>query len=60
MTNKTIYEKNYRLGGRLHTVNVDRDHYEAGGSIIHERNQYVAHFMAKFGMGCGDKKTLQL
>ncbi|XP_046919490.2 prenylcysteine oxidase 1-like [Dermatophagoides farinae] len=46
----TIYEKNYRLGGRLHTVNVDNNHYEAGGSIIHERNKYAADLMAKFGL----------
>lgn len=30
-------------------MTIDNQQYEAGGSIIHERNKYVADFVKKFG-----------
>ena len=39
----TIYESN-EVGGRLKSVNIDGNNYEAGGSIIHEKNLYMKRF----------------
>uniref|UniRef100_A0A7S3V0W4 Prenylcysteine lyase domain-containing protein n=1 Tax=Aplanochytrium stocchinoi TaxID=215587 RepID=A0A7S3V0W4_9STRA len=37
-----VFEKNFdRLGGRLSTVQVGKEYYEAGGSVIHPRNKYM-------------------
>ncbi|XP_071452512.1 prenylcysteine oxidase 1-like [Hetaerina americana] len=44
-----IYESQ-EIGGRLATVNVDERLYEAGGSVIHPDNKYMAHFCKKFGL----------
>lgn len=44
------YEKNDYVGGRLATQVVDGRHYDTGGSIIHERNQYAAQLVQKLGL----------
>ncbi|CAF1404670.1 unnamed protein product [Adineta steineri] len=45
----TIYESN-QIGGRLKTINIDGDEYEAGGSIIHEKNLYMKRFADELGL----------
>ena len=38
-----VYEKeSQHIGGRLRTIQVGQQQYEAGGSIIHEENRRVA------------------
>ncbi|UJR30718.1 hypothetical protein I4U23_018238 [Adineta vaga] len=45
----TIYESN-QIGGRLKTVNIDGNEYEAGGSILHEKNLYMKRFTDELGL----------
>ncbi|CAF1145595.1 unnamed protein product [Adineta ricciae] len=45
----TIYESG-QTGGRLKTVNVDGNEYEAGGSIIHDKNLYMKRFTDELGL----------
>jgi len=43
-----VYEKNFdRIGGRLSTVEIDKENYECGGSVIHSRNRYMVDFAKK-------------
>ncbi|XP_043278149.1 prenylcysteine oxidase-like [Venturia canescens] len=48
------------LGGRLATVEVAGTEYESGGSIIHDKNLLMRHFVKLLGMeerpSCGDQK----
>jgi len=44
-----IYEKSNKIGGRVATIRFEDKDYEAGGSIIHERNRYAAQLLKKFG-----------
>ncbi|XP_046615254.1 prenylcysteine oxidase-like isoform X1 [Neodiprion virginianus] len=39
-----------QIGGRLATVRVNDEEYEAGGSIIHSRNKYMKAFLELLGM----------
>jgi len=43
-----VYEKG-EVGGRLATINLDSKLYEAGGSIIHEKNAYMVNFTNLLG-----------
>ena len=43
-----LYESG-TLGGRLATVSLNNKEYEAGGSIIHPRNQYMVNFTKTLG-----------
>ncbi|XP_034947431.1 prenylcysteine oxidase-like [Chelonus insularis] len=43
------------IGGRLATVNIDNEEYEAGGSIIHEKNQLMKYFVDFLDL---EKKTV--
>ena len=38
-----------RVGGRLALINIDGQDYEAGGAIIHPKNQYMVNFTKQFG-----------
>lgn len=38
-----------KIGGRLRTIDIDQQEYEAGGTIIHEKNLYMKHFADKLG-----------
>jgi len=44
-----VYEKG-KVGGRLATVTIDGREYEAGGSIIHPKNQYMVNFTRILGI----------
>ncbi|XP_002158745.2 prenylcysteine oxidase 1 isoform X2 [Hydra vulgaris] len=45
-----VYEKSHIVGGRLSIVKVGDHEFEAGGSIIHNKNQYVVNFMKETGL----------
>ncbi|KAH9405785.1 hypothetical protein TYRP_014081 [Tyrophagus putrescentiae] len=45
-----IFEQSSKVGGRVATVRFGDDEYEAGGSIIHERNKYAAELVRRFGL----------
>ena len=38
-----------QVGGRLETIEIDGVEYEAGGSIIHEKNLYMKRFVDELG-----------
>ncbi|KRX25827.1 Prenylcysteine oxidase, partial [Trichinella nelsoni] len=40
-----------KVGGRLATVEIEKRHYESGGSVIHPQNEYMVHFQKEFGLG---------
>jgi len=46
----SVFEQNDRVGGRVDTVEVDGHEYEAGGSIIHSRNEYMKEFTKEVGL----------
>ncbi len=46
----TLYERDMRLGGRLATLDVGGTPVEAGGTIIHETNRYMADFVDRFSL----------
>ena len=46
----TVYERDARLGGRLATIDVGGTPVEAGGTIIHETNRYLAGFVEQLGL----------
>lgn len=39
-----------QVGGRLKTVHIDGNEYEAGGSIIHDKNLYMKRLVEELGM----------
>lgn len=43
-----LYEAN-KIGGRLATIKIDDNEYEAGGSIIHKDNKYMKEFVNLLG-----------
>lgn len=45
-----IFEQSNKIGGRVATIQFDEFDYEAGGSILHERNHYAATFRDLFGL----------
>lgn len=45
----TIYESK-QVGGRLKTVDINGKEYEAGGSVIHEKNLYMKRFADELGL----------
>lgn len=45
-----IFEQSSKVGGRVATVRFGDEEYEAGGSIIHERNKYASELVRRFGM----------
>lgn len=45
-----VFERLDRVGGRLATVTVAGDEFEAGGSIIHPRNLHVRRFADLLGL----------
>ncbi|BAF16286.2 Os04g0692800 [Oryza sativa Japonica Group] len=45
-----VFERRAKVGGRLATVTVSGDHFEAGGSIIHPRNLHVRRFADLLGL----------
>ena len=44
-----VFEKTNRVGGRLATVEIEGQFYEAGGSIIHPDNKYMSSFVKDLG-----------
>ncbi|MCP4040003.1 MAG: FAD-dependent oxidoreductase [bacterium] len=46
----TVYERDARLGGRLATIDVGGTPVEAGGTIIHETNRYMAGFVDRLSL----------
>ncbi|XP_011155741.1 prenylcysteine oxidase-like [Solenopsis invicta] len=38
------------IGGRLATTKIDKDEFEAGGSIIHPKNKYMQRFVKLLGL----------
>lgn len=46
----SVYERDAQLGGRLATLDVGGTPVEAGGTIIHETNRYLAGFVAELGL----------
>nr|XP_003700702.1 PREDICTED: prenylcysteine oxidase-like isoform X1 [Megachile rotundata] len=47
--NIDLYEVN-TIGGRLATVKIDDNEFEAGGSIIHSQNKYMQEFVKLLGL----------
>ncbi|KAF8643287.1 hypothetical protein HU200_066922 [Digitaria exilis] len=45
-----VFERRHRVGGRLATVAVAGDRFEAGGSIIHPRNLHARRFADLLGL----------
>jgi len=45
-----VFERHHRVGGRLATVAVAGDRFEAGGSIIHPRNLHARRFADLLGL----------
>ncbi|TKW23671.1 hypothetical protein SEVIR_3G001800v4 [Setaria viridis] len=45
-----VFERRHRVGGRLATVAIAGDHFEAGGSIIHPRNLHARRFADLLGL----------
>uniref|UniRef100_A0A0E0KXA5 Prenylcysteine lyase domain-containing protein n=1 Tax=Oryza punctata TaxID=4537 RepID=A0A0E0KXA5_ORYPU len=45
-----VFERRAKVGGRLATVTVAGDHFEAGGSIIHPQNLHVRRFADLLGL----------
>ncbi|XP_033222178.1 prenylcysteine oxidase 1-like isoform X2 [Belonocnema kinseyi] len=39
-----------KLGGRLATIEIGENEYEAGGSVIHPRNKYMQYFVKLLGL----------
>lgn len=46
--NIDLYEAE-TIGGRLATVQIDNNEFEAGGSIIHPENKYMQEFVKLLG-----------
>jgi prenylcysteine oxidase/farnesylcysteine lyase len=46
----SVYERDDRLGGRLATLDVGGTPVEAGGTIIHETNRYMAGFVDRLAL----------
>lgn len=44
-----IFEQSSKIGGRVATIRFEDKEYEAGGSIIHERNRYATELVRKLG-----------
>ena len=44
-----VYEKSNKIGGRLAVAEFGGHSFEAGGSIIHSSNQYMARFINELG-----------
>ncbi|KAM0911355.1 hypothetical protein ACQ4PT_013514 [Festuca glaucescens] len=49
-----VFERRDRVGGRLATVAVGGDNFEAGGSVIHPRNLHVRRFADLLGLAARD------
>jgi prenylcysteine oxidase/farnesylcysteine lyase len=49
-----VFERRDRVGGRLATVAVAGDTFEAGGSVIHPRNLHVRRFADLLGLAARD------
>ncbi|BBN11687.1 prenylcysteine oxidase / farnesylcysteine lyase [Marchantia polymorpha subsp. ruderalis] len=45
-----IYEKRNRVGGRLDRIQIGDDYFEAGGSIIAEKNMHMQNFVELLGL----------
>lgn len=45
-----LYERGARLGGRLATIDIGGTPVEAGGTIIHETNRYLAGFVERLSL----------
>ncbi|RUS84143.1 hypothetical protein EGW08_008117 [Elysia chlorotica] len=39
-----------KVGGRVTTININGQDYEAGGTIIHRKNKYMVEFAKKFNL----------
>lgn len=44
-----VYEKEDRVGGRLHVVSMNGATIESGGTIIHSSNKYMVDFATDLG-----------
>ncbi|CAN6250803.1 unnamed protein product, partial [Urochloa humidicola] len=45
-----VFERRHKVGGRLATVDIAGDRFEAGGSIIHPRNLHARRFAHLLGL----------
>ncbi|CAL5070964.1 unnamed protein product [Urochloa decumbens] len=45
-----VFERRHKVGGRLATVDIAGDRFEAGGSIIHPRNLHARRFADFLGL----------
>lgn len=48
--NVYLYEKTSRIGGRTYSTEFNNKKYEAGGSIIHSRNQLATELLNRVGL----------
>lgn len=55
-----IFEQSSKIGGRVATIRFEDTEFEAGGSILHERNRYAAMFLRKFGKTWNFVSTLSV
>ncbi|XP_051189071.1 farnesylcysteine lyase [Lolium perenne] len=49
-----VFERRGKVGGRLATVTIGGEDFEAGGAIIHPRNLHVRRFAALLGLSARD------
>ncbi|KAH0922980.1 hypothetical protein HID58_022998 [Brassica napus] len=45
-----MFERHERVGGRMRTVTVSGDTFEAGGSILHPKNYHARDFLKRFNL----------
>lgn len=45
-----MFERHERVGGRMRTVTVSGDTFEAGGSILHPKNYHARDFVERFNL----------
>ncbi|KAF8118490.1 hypothetical protein N665_0005s0247 [Sinapis alba] len=45
-----MFERHERVGGRMRTVTVSGDTFEAGGSILHPKNYHARDFVKRFNL----------
>ena len=44
-----VFEKAEKVGGRMAVIEIDKNQYESGGSVIHDSNKYMVEFCKMLG-----------
>ena len=48
-----VFEKTNKIGGRTRVIEMGRNTFEAGASIIHDSNRYLLDFCTEYGKYMG-------